>query len=99
LNYEDALGLPSVEVAGDGVDAIPSAEERIVKPDYFDFLREQIRLEPRGPEWGQVLKKRLADLEPFVDKKLIRVMFHSKPHVAILEVNPETSEVIHIELD
>src|SRR5437588_3887697 len=84
LNYEDAIRLPSAAMADEGVDAIPSVEERLVKADYFDFLREQIKLEPRGPEWGQILKKRLADQEPFVDKKLIRVIFHSKPHVAIL---------------
>jgi hypothetical protein len=99
LNYEGALGLPSAEAAGEGVDAIPSAEQRIVKADYFDFLREQIKLEPRGPEWGQILNKRLADMEPFADKKLIRIIFHSKPHVAVLEINPETSEVIHVEID
>ena len=66
LNYKDITQLPSVDVAGDSVDVIPSVEKRLLKADYFDFLREQINLEPRGPEWGKILKVRLAHLEPFV---------------------------------
>jgi hypothetical protein len=97
LKYEEVIRLPSVEMAIDGADAIPSIEERLIKADYLDFLREQIRLEPRGPEWGRILKKRLADLSPFVGRKLIRVMLHCRPNSAVLEIDPETLAIIHVE--
>ena len=69
LNFEDVLRLPSVEAPGEGVGAMPSVEERLLRADYLDFLREQIQLESRGPEWGRILKRRLTVLQPFCREK------------------------------
>lgn len=99
LSFEEAMRLSALDVAADGSNARPSIDERLVKSDYLDFLREQIKLEPRGPEWGAILKARLAALEPFVDKSLIRAMFYRKPDLITLQINPETGLVILIECD
>jgi len=70
MGYEAVLRLPVVDEAEAGQHALPIVEEKAVTPDYLNFLREQILLNPRGPEWSALLKKRLAALEPFVDKQL-----------------------------
>jgi hypothetical protein len=98
LNFEHAMQLPDLDVAVDGDNVRPSAKERLLKADYFDFLREQISLEPRGPEWSKILRERLTHLEPFTNKTLISIVLHSMPHSATFEINPVTEEVIHIEI-
>ena len=97
LSFDEILQLPPLNVAVDGQNAQPSIEEKILKPDYIDFLREQIKLEPRGPGWNQILKARLTALEPFVNKPVVTAIFFKKPNSITLRINPETSDVIQIE--
>ena len=97
LNWETVSRLPIVDATGNGQHALPTAEEKIVTPDYLDFLREQIGVDARGPEWLALLKARLAALEPFVGKKLLVATFHSKPHSATLRIRPDTKEVVQLE--
>jgi hypothetical protein len=99
LTWETASQLPIVDAASDGQNAIPIVEKKIVTQDYLDFLREQIALNPRGPEWLVTLKNRLAALEPFVSEELIVVAFHCKPHSAILRILPKNGNLVHIEVD
>lgn len=98
LTWEAASGLPIVDATSDGQHALPTVEEKVVAPDYLDFLREQIGLNARGPEWSAVLKNRLTALEPFVGRPLMMATFHSKPHLAMLRIRPDTKEVIHMEI-
>lgn len=43
----------------------------IFDQSYLDFLDEQIRLCPRGPEWNERLRARRNGLKEFVDKPII----------------------------
>lgn len=97
MPYEEILRLPSLDVAAEGGDVLPSVEEKTVTSGYLDFLREQIRLQPRGPGWREVLAQRLAALGPFVNRPVISAMFHRKPHIALLSVDPLTGAVIRFE--
>ncbi len=91
--------LPVIDSVMDGQDALPTIEEKVVATDYLDFLREQIELNPRGPQWLTLLKSRLAALEPFVGKQIIVATFHSKPHSATLRILPDTNEIVHLEVN
>jgi len=98
LTWETASQLPIVDATSDGQNARPIAEKKVVAQDYLDFLREQIELNPRGPEWLSTLKTRLVALEPFVGKELIVVEFHCKPNLAILRFLSENGNLIHVEV-
>lgn len=98
LDWEVVSVLPLVDATTDGQHALPSVEQKLMDADYLDFLREQIKLNARGPEWLTVLRERLAALEPFVGKELMTAVFHCKPHSATLRFNPETQKVIHKEI-
>jgi hypothetical protein len=97
LGREAVLGLPILDVTGEGEHARPTVEEEVVKEDYLNFLREQIRLNARGPEWTALLGRRLAALEPVVGNKLVGVTFYAKPHVVTLWLCPESKELVHME--
>ena len=98
LDWETVSRLPVVDVTSDGQHALPTVEERMVSPDYLEFLREQIRLNTRGPEWLGLLNRRLAALEPFVGKQLLIATFHCKPNSATLRIRPDTKKLIHKEI-
>jgi hypothetical protein len=66
LDLEAVTRLPIVDATSDGQHALPTVEQRVVAPDYLDFLPEQIRLNPRGPEWLALLKNRLAKIFSFL---------------------------------
>jgi hypothetical protein len=99
LDWESLSKLPVVEATSAGQDALPTIEITVVTADYLDFLREQVRLNPRGPEWLALIKSRLSALEPFVDKQLMVATFYCKPHVAIFRIRPDVEDVIHVEMD
>ena len=99
LSWEAVSRLPALDEASNGKDAAPVVEQKAVAPDYLSFLREQIELNARGPEWSDVLRKRLVALEPFVGRELLVVTFYCKPHSAIVRINPETKAVAHMEVN
>jgi hypothetical protein len=99
LSYTEIIRLPQLDDTSKECDMLPSIDEQLVEADYLEFLREQIRIDARGPEWIQLLKTRLTALEPFLQKTLIRVILHRKPHRATLYINPENGELIHFEID
>lgn len=98
MSFEEVSQLPVLDGTIKGADSRPSFEEKVLKADYLDFLRGQIKLESRGPEWSQILKMRLAALEPFVEKKRISALFHRSPHMASIDIDPDTTKVIRFEL-
>ena len=98
LSWEAVSQLPVLDATSDGQHATPTVEDKAVASDYLSFLREQIELGARGPEWSGVLRKRLVALEPFVGKQLTVATFYCKPHSATLRINPETNALIHAEV-
>jgi hypothetical protein len=97
LSWEVMSQLPEVDETAIGQHAIPRTEEKTIKQDYIDFLREQIRLNARGRDWSTILMHRLNALEPFVGKRLIVTTFYSKPHSATLRIRTDSAELVHFE--
>ncbi len=48
-------------------------EREVVTHSYLEFLKEQIELCPRGPEWNTVLLTRLEKLGPYEDRELLHL--------------------------
>ena len=72
-------------------------EAQTIDPDYLKFLREQIDLAPRGPEWSRVLVARLGALEPFVGHSMFRIGVHRGDANFIGHLRASDLEVIHTE--
>jgi hypothetical protein len=72
-------------------------EAHTIDPDYLKFLREQIDLAPRGPEWSSVLVARLGALQPFVGQPMLRIGVHRGATVFIGHLRASDLEVIHTE--
>ena len=60
MSWEASSQLPVLDRTINGQAGAPTVEEELVAPEYLDFLREQIELSARGPEWSAVLRSRLA---------------------------------------
>lgn len=97
LSHAEISYLPKLDNTRKGYAAAPSVREIILKEDYLDFLRQQIQLNTRGPEWTAVLQDRLNALQPFVSKRVLIADFYLKPSSATLYINPETRELFHME--
>ena len=98
LGWAAVSALPQLDVATYGQHAHPSVEQKLVTPDYLDFLREQITLNARGPEWLDLLRRRLATLEPFVGQDLLVATFYCKPHSATLRIKPGVRAPVQLEI-
>ena len=81
----------------DHADDVTALEEHRFDRSYIDFLDEQIRLSPRGPEWTERLKHRRADLLPFCDTTLLRGRVRVGELDFTVEIDPESRAVIHFE--
>jgi len=64
---------------------------------YLDFLDSQIALEPRGPEWTEILKRRRAALTPYCDVPFVRAAIVLPDRIFFIRVHPDTREIIHWE--
>jgi hypothetical protein len=72
-------------------------EESSFDESYIQFLDEQIRLSPRGPQWAERLKRRRAALYAFCGMPLISGHIRSGGLDTWVKVDPKTREVIHWE--
>ena len=97
FRFDQLSTLPVLDQALEGVPAQPSIQLQTVAVDYLDFLREQIQLGARGPEWSAVLTARLNALEPFCNSKLLTVRFFQKPHSFTVRIDPKARVIIHTE--
>jgi hypothetical protein len=79
------------------VTEVTAVEEHQFDKSYIEFLDEQIRLSPRGPEWTERLRHRRAALSPFCDVTLVRGRVPAVDRDFRVEVHPETRAVIHWE--
>ena len=81
----------------DHADDVTALEEHRFDRSYIEFLDEQIRLSPRGPEWTERLKHRRADLLSFCDTTLLRGRVQVGEADFTVEIDPKTRAVIHWE--
>jgi hypothetical protein len=99
LSYKQILELPEFSGADRSNRTLPTVQETTLQPDYIAFLKEQVRLEPRGPEWGAVLRRRLVALVPFVGRRILSASFHQDNRSASVDIDSETGELLHLEVD
>lgn len=78
-------------------DRVEALEEKHFDESYLEFLDEQIRLSPRGPEWTEVLKRRRAALSDFSNVPLLSGMIRAGGFPFSVRVHPELGTVIHWE--
>jgi hypothetical protein len=76
---------------------VTALEEHQFDQSYMDFLDEQIRLNPRGPEWTKRLARRRAALLPFTGITLLRGKVQVAEKEFSVEIHPRTKAVIHWE--
>lgn len=76
-----------------------SAESGEITGSYLEFLGEQIALEPRGPEWTQVLTARKSALEPFKGRELILIHLRGDAKTAFVRLDPGDYGIVHWESD
>jgi hypothetical protein len=74
-----------------------AVEEHSFDQSYIAFLDTQIRLNPRGPEWTERLKKRREGLLPFTGRRLLRSSLHIGSDDYTVEVDPEAETVVYWE--
>lgn len=72
-------------------------EETTVCADYLEFLREQIALGVRGPEWTKQLESRLVALLPHAGKSVLNFhLFHGSSDY-FLRLEADSKALIHAE--
>lgn len=70
-----------------------------IQQDYLDWLKEQIELAPRGPEWNRVLEARLKAYEPYTGIEIIRVYIGRESESVVLWISKDRSRAaIHYEV-
>jgi hypothetical protein len=78
-------------------DKVTALDESRFDKSYIEFLDEQIRLSPRGPEWTERLKRRREALLPFCDSTLLNGRIRVGETEFTVKINPETKTVIYWE--
>jgi hypothetical protein len=76
---------------------VTALEEHQFDQSYIEFLDEQIRLSPRGPEWTERLKRRRAALRPYAGVTLLRGRVQAAKTDFAVEIHPQTKTVVHWE--
>lgn len=64
---------------------------------YLDFLDEQIKLCPRGPEWNDRLRRRREALAPFCNQNLLSGRIQTEDLEYWIKVHPDQKIVVHWE--
>lgn len=72
-------------------------EYKILDASYIEFLDQQIELEARGPEWNEILKKRVSALRPFVGKTVVTAQLLFEDNSLTIKIDPEEKNIINIE--
>jgi len=97
LNYDEVSRLPKLDTLKAGHFSAPVARKHVVANDYLDFLREQVRLNARGPAWTAVLQRRLDALQAYRGRKVLDVNLHRWPESATLYIEPESGNLLYAE--
>lgn len=97
LSFQEVISFPAYEAVSEGCDACPTIERKVLGKDYLDFLRQQVSVDARGPEWLNLLNSRIFALEPFVGRELITVRLHRKPQIVTVRITAKTLELVYLE--
>lgn len=84
------------EFSGENADCV--LEDQVIDASYLEFLREQIELEARGPEWTSLLSSRLLAFEPLLGQRLRRIEVRREGAMMLGYLLPATGVVVHIEV-
>jgi hypothetical protein len=76
---------------------IRSVSQSCFDASYLEFLDEQIRLGPRGPEWTARLRRRREALASYCDKRLLYATVSADGAEYSLRIDPETERIVHWE--
>jgi hypothetical protein len=74
-----------------------AVEESYFDESYIEFLDEQIRLSPRGPEWTARLQQRRTDLSPYCRVRYLRGVIPAGGSHFTVYMIPEQKVIIHWE--
>lgn len=73
-------------------------ETKSVSDSYLSFLREQIDLNPRGPEWTAQLQRRLNALRPLAGKDITVISIFDQERYFIAYIDTHKTLLVHSEL-
>ncbi|RYD66562.1 MAG: hypothetical protein EOP83_04760 [Verrucomicrobiaceae bacterium] len=91
----NAESLPSA--VRERAESVRSCERCTFDASYLDLLREQIDIAARGPEWTEILTRRLAALSCYPGLPTLRGTISTETGVHLIRVDPEIRQVIHHE--
>lgn len=74
-----------------------SIQEKPVDAGYIDYLKEQIRLSPRGPLWANILQDRVNALTDFIGTPVVFVCITSDSEYLFARIDPRNNNIIHLE--
>jgi hypothetical protein len=69
-------------------------DESCFDDSYIQFLDEQIRLSPRGPEWTAILRRRREGLHSFCGVPLLSGHIRCGRFDTWIKINPKTKAVV-----
>ena len=69
-------------------------EESRFDKSYIEFLDEQIRFSPRGPEWTEILRRRRNGLHLYCDVPLVSGHIRTGRFDTWVKIDPKTRAVI-----
>jgi len=69
-------------------------EESCFDESYIEFLDEQIRLNPRGPEWTEILRRRREALLSFCNVQLVSGHIRTGLFDTWIQVDPKEKKVV-----
>lgn len=75
-----------------------SASVRKVSDSYLGFLQEQITLAARGPEWTDVLTRRLDALRSYANVPLWVIAISQGGQSFYLRIDPQSFRIVHWEV-
>jgi len=99
--YAELIPLPFIDgsmAKPQGVRCLPYWEEDSFDASYLEFLDDQIRREPRGPEEAQRLRVRRAALAPFVDMVLVYYRIPWDGFDATIAVEARVPRIVHVDV-
>jgi len=78
---------------------VVAAELKYITESYLCFLKEQVELNVRGPEWSTILKERLKAIEPYKNNDLIFVSISDGSNQFYIRFTPSSEfNVVHWEI-